>query len=324
MDWYSEFEQHAIIALRNVFRPRDFTEFKYLLGYDHLTSYDFEHRQELTFNNRVMHLGALASLDKSSGKFESQQISTGFTFDHEYVPLVFKLVHSYRTNLLDKHASMEAYKNEIIPSRKVSFIAEYMKNWNNALFGTAAEFGIPNNSPNFVRLNTNFYAHHFFSENRFKIGYDFTGGVVFPLTTTDNKYIHINDRFFLLNEYGFEYTSHTEPSARPIPNLKRDEVQLGDDLGSNALLAQTIRFHWMNFPFLSLISVSPMVYLRMYYYPKNGFFPMNKHIRVSSGVGFGTHIMPNLSILFYYNLGNLVSQQGDHERHSFGLTFAIF
>ncbi len=109
-------------------------------------------------------------------------------------------------------------------------------------------------------------------------------------------------------------------------SMKPGEIIVGDDLGVRQLLTQTMRFHWRAVPFLRMLNCSPMVYLRTCYYPKEGkpLLDIKEHIRLSTGIGLGFEIMPELTFLFYYNVANLLEQNGDHTRHTFGITLTIF
>jgi len=175
-------------------------------------SYSFTHSQEMKANNKRMRLGLFTSIDLSYLKFNSREINTGLIFDHEILPFSFKLMHSYRTNMFDKHASFEAFKNELIPSTKCSLIVESMKRWRAAMLQISGEFGIPSGAPNFLKSTFSFFSYKMFWKDKFKLGYDLSGGLIKTLSK-NVKYTHINDRFFLGNEYGFNYISHTSPSA---------------------------------------------------------------------------------------------------------------
>ncbi len=270
-----------------------------------------------------MRVGLTGGIEKTAAKFESQEINAGFNFEHESVPVTFKVMRAYRTNRFDKYASLEALKNELMPSHKLSFIAEHANTWENMKIGTWAEFGIPSAASNFIKVGGNLGTYYPFWNNRFRIGYDFTAGFVKALSLK-NSYVPLHDRFFLWNEYGYNYVSHTEPAVRPFPNLKRGEELVGDDLGTTTMLAQTFRFSWMTIPFLKDIKLAPVTYVRMSYYPKKTWWPIHDHLRISSGVGIGFYGIPGLTLVFYYNLGNLIPHKGDYEREGFGFNVALF
>jgi len=273
-----------------------------------------------------MRLGLLGGIDRYSTKHDLNEIQTGVSFEHEKVPLVFKLVESFRKNSFDKYASLDAYKNELMPSNKFSIITEIAKKWTNTQIFSWAEFGIPSNTVNFLKLSGDIYTCWHVIEDRFKISYDISSGILFPLTTDANrKYVHINDRFFLgPREYGFSYFSHTTPGLRPLPVSRRGDELIGDDLGTNGMFAQTLRFSWTNIPYLKLFHCAPTTYIRLSYYPKEDWMQIEKHLRLSSGLGLSFGLSPEVSVMIYYNLGNLLSQKGDYEREGFGLTLNLF
>ncbi len=161
-----------------------------------------------------MMVGVNAAIEKSFSKFVSDEHKMGLSFQHDILPyLTFRLEGCKRTNQFDKYASMEALKNEMMPSFKQSLILELGQRWTNSLLNGFLEFGIPSAAPNFIKLGANYSRQFLFMDERFKLGCDFFGGIVRPLSLV-NPYLHINDRFFLNNEYGFDYLSHTTPSSR--------------------------------------------------------------------------------------------------------------
>ena len=111
-----------------------------------------------------------------------------------------------------------------------------------------------------------------------------------------------------------------------IDLLRRGDEMLGDDLGTREVLGQTVRFHWRAIPFLRNLKCSPAIYGRMCYYPKvgEGLTEWKKHIRLSTGIGLGFEMSPEMTLLFYYNVGSFFVQKGDHARETFGITFTLF
>ena len=162
-----------------------------------------------------MNIGVFGSYDFSYLKFNSKEFNAGLNFSHESIPFNLKLMNSRRINLFDKYASLDAFKNELIPSTKTSLMIEGVKSLDNFLGQIGFEFGIPSGAPNFFKASFNIITYKMLCNNRFKIGLDFSGGLIKNFSRR-NKYIHVNDKFFLGNEYGFNYISHTSPSIWSI------------------------------------------------------------------------------------------------------------
>ena len=175
--------------------------------------------QKLTIGQRQVAIGISAAIDKSFSKFASSEHRGGVSFQDEAFPyLTFKLERCYRSNHFDRFASLEAFKNELIPSYKSSIMVDFVKRWKNMYLTGFSELGIPNSAPNFIKLGANLYTQSFWYDNRFKLSWEIFGGLVKPFFGAPN-YVHINDRFFLANEYGFAYISHTEPAIKQCKHI---------------------------------------------------------------------------------------------------------
>lgn len=177
-------------------------------------SYSFTHSQEVEANRKKMRVGLFTSIDLSYFKFHSREVNSGLSFDHESLPFSLKLLHSHRTNMFDKYASLEAFKNELMPSSKFSVMVESMKHWKSSMLQLSGELGVPSGAPNFLKASASFFACKMLWNRRFKLGYDIAAGFVKTLSSTSTC-THINDRFFLGNEYGFSHLSHSSPSICP-------------------------------------------------------------------------------------------------------------
>eukprot|EP00826_Nyctotherus_ovalis_P014814 TRINITY_DN1415_c0_g6_i1.p1 TRINITY_DN1415_c0_g6~~TRINITY_DN1415_c0_g6_i1.p1 ORF type:complete len:188 (+),score=52.38 TRINITY_DN1415_c0_g6_i1:322-885(+) len=180
-------------------------------------SYSFTHSQEVEADRKKMRVGLFTSIDLSYFKFHSREVNTGLSLDHENLPFSLKLLHSYRTNMFDKHASLEAFKDELMPSSKFSVMLESIKHWKSSMLQLSAELGVPSGAPNFLKGSFSFFAYKMLWNNRFKVGYDFAAGLIKTLSSTSAR-THTNDRFFLGNEYGFSHLSHSSPSICPQGN----------------------------------------------------------------------------------------------------------
>lgn len=85
---------------------------------------------------------------------------------------------------------------------------------------------------------------------------------------------YINDRFFVSNSLGYFHIGHTEtPNAPPLPqHLETEDPQcqkviLGDDLGSENYFMGSLRFDFVNIPYLRDWNLKTFTYGEAAVYP---------------------------------------------------------
>ena len=79
-----------------------------------------------------------------------------------------------------------------------------------------------------------------------------------------------NDRFFLYTTLGYRFLNHCEKPLQAQPVQKVNEqlkLVLGDDLGVNRYLYSSVRFDWLNLPYVSDFGARVFNSAEIAYYP---------------------------------------------------------
>ena len=310
-------------------RLNDFTELQYQRQFPGVSGYDIQHKQEFDIGKHKMRMGINKQVENSSNKYHSTERKIGFSLEHDSIPAIMKLIYSIRSNKFDKYASIEAFKNDLLSTSKTSFILETINYWERSFLRTISELGIPHNASMFLKQTIEAATYCPLFNDKCRISYNLTAGMIKPLTNNKPR-IDINDRFFLNKEYGFNHVSQTTPSSYLPCNCfitvdaSGNEAVIGDDLGVEKMLTQTLRFSWMNIPFLNSINCAPLIYGHMSYYPKENKSSLSKSLRISTGIGASFSIGMDLNFMFYYNFGNPISQEGDLAKKRLGICITMF
>lgn len=163
-----------------------------------------------------MRFGIFGGLQKIFHSFKATELNGGISFEHDSLPFSLKLLYSYRTNAFDKGPSTQALADGMYPSYKTSLILESLKYWKSCFTRFYAEVGVPSVTSAFIKSTFELSTAHIFLEDKFKLSYDLYAGMVKPFS---GENIPLNDRFFLMNEYGFTNLSLNIPSSQAARNL---------------------------------------------------------------------------------------------------------
>lgn len=132
-----------------------------------------------------------------------------------------------------------------------------------------------------------------------------------------NQTLHLNDKFFIYHNLGFNTVGHSEVPVQQIETLRQGQELVLDDLGSNKYFSNQFRIEFSDIPYVKALDLKAIWYLDTVYYPGereekgNIIDSLLSFTRISHGVGLSYSFSPMLSICFYCNIGNLNVCRGD-------------
>lgn len=202
--------------MKNLFRSRDFTHLQYNAGFNDTVGFHATHSQDVFMNEHNMRIGVFGGLQKILHSFKATELNGGISVIHDSLPFALKLLYSYRTNAFDKGESTEALPDGSYPSFKTSLMLESLKYWQSCFTRFNAELGVPSTSSAFLKSTFELSTSRTFVDNKLKLSYDLYAGMIKPFT---GEKVPLNDRFFLMNEYGFSKLSQEVPASQAACNL---------------------------------------------------------------------------------------------------------
>jgi hypothetical protein len=192
-------------------RVGDKTEFSIKREVFNQKTYNFIHSQQCLLFQKMFNFYIEFNMVTNLMKFLSKEKKFSLTLNKENSPFSFKLEQTLRKNIFDEFSCLQFQRDSILESFKSAFLIEWQTRKENLFSSANLELSCSEKGVKIVKLSTMSAFKLNLIKDKFRLVSDITGGVLVSKLAHE---IPLNDRFFLYNEYGFNFMGHSEKSEK--------------------------------------------------------------------------------------------------------------